>query len=357
MIELACQLRRGAFRLDLATRLDSPATGIFGPSGSGKSSLLHALAGLVPAQRAYLRVDGETLVASARRPRPHRRRIGLVFQDHRLFPHLSVRANLLYGRRPNAGPALDEVVELLDIGPLLERRPRACSGGQAQRIALGRALLAAPRLLLLDEPLSSLDDRLKREILPYLRRIRETWGIPLIMVSHDLDELLSVTDRILFLEAGTCRGQGTIAELAQRPELVGLLHDCGLVFALHGRLEQDAVVGGACVHCDGPTGLRIDCGRQALADGSRVEVLLRPEDIVLARGPGTGTSLRNRCPGRVRAITAGAQPGSALVTVDIGADAPCLAALSQQSCHELGLESGVAVTVLWKAMAARVRAC
>ncbi|MFW5751153.1 MAG: molybdenum ABC transporter ATP-binding protein [Planctomycetota bacterium] len=357
MIELACHLRRGGFSLELDTRLDSPATGIFGPSGSGKSSLLHALAGLIPAERVTVRVGGATLVAGPRRPRPHHRRIGLVFQDHRLFPHLSVRANLLYGRRAQTTPDFAEIVDLLDIAPLLERRPRACSGGQRQRIALGRALLAAPRLLLLDEPLSSLDDRLKREILPYLRRIRETCGIPLIMVSHDLDELLSVTDRILFLESGRCRGQGTIAELAQRPELVSLLHDCGLVFALHGHLEQDDTGKPACVCCDGPAGARIHCGPQQLSNGSRVEVLLRPEDVVIARTAGGRSSLRNRCPGLVRAITPGPQPGSALVTVDIGTDAPCLAAVSQASCAKLALAPGVLVEAQWKAMAARVRAC
>ena len=208
MLDLDIRFRRPDFELRIQHRFAQGVTGICGPSGSGKSSLLALVAGLLKPEQGQIRYEDEVLVDVAhRRFVPvHRRRFGLVFQDGLLFPHLSVRANLLYGW-PHREPAqsrftLAAVSDLLEIGALLERQPAQLSGGERQRVALGRALLASPRLLLLDEPLSALDSRLKAQILPFLKRIRDETRLPMLYVSHAADELAYIADEILQIEQG-----------------------------------------------------------------------------------------------------------------------------------------------------------
>ena len=208
MLEFDLAYRRGDFSLDARADAGGGVTGIFGPSGSGKSTLLALIGGLLRPQRGLLRLDGEVLVdtdAGIHVP-AWQRHVGLVFQDGQLFPHLSVRRNLRYGLERLA-PAqrrygFEQVVDLLEIGALLERRPALLSGGERQRVALGRALLYSPRVLLLDEPLSSLDERLKRQILPFLRRIKEETRVPMLYVSHARAEIDYLADRVLTMEDG-----------------------------------------------------------------------------------------------------------------------------------------------------------
>ena len=202
MLELDLDWHRGDYALHAQARLEARATGLCGDSGSGKSTLLALIAGLRRPDRGRITLDGEALVDTARGlwlP-PERRHIGLVFQDAQLFPHLDVRANLLYGHDLRA-PAerhfrLDDIVALLEIGHLLERRPRGLSGGEKQRVALGRALLQSPRLLLLDEPLAALDDSRKRQILPFLLRIRDELKMPLLYVSHARAEVDYLAEQV-----------------------------------------------------------------------------------------------------------------------------------------------------------------
>lgn len=206
MLELDFAFRRGDFCLRIDERLDAPITGLVGPSGCGKSTLLAAIAGLVRPQTGRIALNGVELLSTNAWLPPHRRRIGLVFQDNQLFPHLSVRNNLLYGYRnlPAAERrfGLEAVAGLLEIGQLLDRRPQHLSGGERQRVALGRAIFYAPRLLLLDEPLASLDERLKEQILPFLLRIHREFGIPMIYVSHALGEVEYLTRHWLVMAAG-----------------------------------------------------------------------------------------------------------------------------------------------------------
>ena len=206
MLDLALSHRRGEFRLDVALRIERQVCGVFGPSGSGKTTLLSLIAGLLRPESGHLRVGERTLVDSAAGiclP-PEQRRIGYLFQDGCLFPHMSVLGNLRYGlrRRRGGGPQIDEVVEVLGLGDLLGRGAQLLSGGERQRVALGRALLAAPELLLLDEPLASLDDGLKERILPYLARITERFSLPTLYVSHSREELDELATRIVRMEAG-----------------------------------------------------------------------------------------------------------------------------------------------------------
>jgi molybdate transport system ATP-binding protein len=207
-IAVAVTHRQGDFALDVSFAAEGRVVALFGPSGSGKTSVLNVIAGLirpksarvVVGERVLTDTDGGVFVA------PHKRRVGYVFQEGRLFPHLTVRRNLMYGRRftPPAEhwAKPDEIVALLGIGPLLDRAPRTLSGGEKQRVAIGRALVASPRLLLMDEPLASLDEDRKRETLPYIERLRDELSIPMVYVSHSLAEVERLTGQIVRLDNG-----------------------------------------------------------------------------------------------------------------------------------------------------------
>ena len=207
-LEVSAEALLGDFVLDAAFASDSRVTAIFGPSGSGKTSVLNVIAGLLRPERGRVQIDGAVLLdteAGIFLP-PHRRRIGYVFQDGRLFPHLSVKGNLLYGRmfvKPaRADTSLAEVVGLLDLGGLLERGTAALSGGEKQRVAIGRALLSSPLLLLLDEPLSSLDAKRKEEVMPFLERLRDQARMPIVYVSHELAEIERLAGTVVRMAEG-----------------------------------------------------------------------------------------------------------------------------------------------------------
>jgi molybdate transport system ATP-binding protein len=219
MLKVDIAKKLGEFTLEASFSSEGRVTGLFGASGAGKTSLINIIAGLLKPDRGVVTLDGETLddTAASRHVPPHRRRIGYVFQDARLFPHLEVRQNLDYGRRMNGlaeDPAQHKrVIELLDIGALLDRRPGKLSGGERQRVAFGRALLSRPRLLLLDEPLGALDEGRKLEILPYLVRLRDEAGIPMVYVSHDAAELRQIATQIVMLKGGHITAFGGVKVL------------------------------------------------------------------------------------------------------------------------------------------------
>jgi molybdate transport system ATP-binding protein len=219
MLRVDIAKKLGDFTLEADFTSEGRVTGLFGASGAGKTSLINMIAGLVKPDRGTIALDGETLddpAAGVHVP-PYRRRIGYVFQDARLFPHLDVRQNLDYGRRMNRladDPAQRKrVIDLLDIGGLLDRRPGKLSGGERQRVAFGRALLSKPRLLLLDEPLGALDEGRKLEILPYLARLRDEAGIPMVYVSHDAAELRQLATQIVMLKGGRITAFGGVKVL------------------------------------------------------------------------------------------------------------------------------------------------
>jgi molybdate transport system ATP-binding protein len=214
VLAIDAEKRLGALKLNVRFEATNGATALFGPSGAGKTSVINMIAGLVTPDRGVISLDGAPLFDSAKGidVPPHRRRIGYVFQEGRLFPHLSVRQNLDYGRRmsgvPHNADEIERTAEMLDIGHLLDRRPGRLSGGERQRVAVGRALLMRPKLLLLDEPLASLDAGHKREILPYLVRLRDDAGIPIVYVSHSPAEVRRIATTVVRLDGGAVVATG-----------------------------------------------------------------------------------------------------------------------------------------------------
>ena len=215
MIQLDFRLEQGGFVLEVHARLTARITALFGPSGAGKTTVLDAIAGLRRPSRGVIAIGSRVLCDRARRidlP-PHDRRVGYVTQDVALFPHMNVRRNIEYGRRRGGKLDVDAVVTMLEIAPLVGRGVGMLSGGERQRVALARALMSAPDLLLLDEPLAAVDFELRRRILPYLERVRDWLGVPIVYVTHDRDELLRLAEHVVVLERGSVARAGTPAEV------------------------------------------------------------------------------------------------------------------------------------------------
>ena len=349
--------RLGAF--DLQCDVDLPLSGLtalFGISGSGKSTLINLVAGLHRPDQGRIAVGAEVFFDHAQGINVpiERRALGVVFQDPRLFPHLSVRQNLLFGfrrageraRSPRA--TLDAVVQLLGIGELLERRPHTLSGGERQRVAIGRALLAQPRLLLMDEPLASLDAARKAEVLPYIERLRDEYDVPILYVSHALDEVLRVATAMIVLEQGRAVASGQLADVLARPEVRERL----------GGAELGALVFGAVsAHDDRYALSTLDCGgfelhvpRVDLALGTPLRVRVRSRDVAIALTRPSDISISNRIEGVVESIVPLAGPYSE-VAVRVGAATVLLARITRESADRLGLTPNLCVWCLIKSVA------
>jgi molybdate transport system ATP-binding protein len=352
-IEVRLRHRQGDFVLDVAFAGPSPGvTALFGRSGAGKSTTVQAVAGLLRPDEGLIRVDGTTFLDTAAGIRlpPERRRVGIVFQDARLFPHMSVEANLLYGwrRAPRAERRIEPgpVVELLGIGHLMRRRPHGLSGGERQRVALGRALLAQPRLLLMDEPLASLDGPRKAEILPYLDRLRAELRLPVVYVSHAAEEVARLADRVVVLADGRVAAEGPVSEvlgllapgLAEGPE------DQGSVLEGRVRGHDDAW---RLTEVETPAG-PIVVPRVALPEGAAVRVRVRARDVIVAAERPEATSVQNALPAVVRSVAA--DPDGPFATVLLDAGGSDLAArVTRRSADRLGLAPGARVWALVKA--------
>ncbi len=355
MIEARLVLPRPGFTLDVA--LAWPARGVtalFGPSGCGKTTVLRALAGL---ERAAGRVAlGDALWqddAAGRFVPTHQRPIGYVIQEAALFPHLDVRRNLAYGlsRIPPAERRipLDQVVELLGIGHLLERQPGTLSGGERQRVAIARALATSPKLLLMDEPLAALDAKRKAEVLPYLDRLHAELGIPLVYVSHSIDEVARLADHLVIMEAGRVLADGPLPDMLARLDLpVAFGDDAGVVLdAVVG--ERDTQWQLARLDVDGEA-CRLWSRDAGLPVGRRVRLRVLARDVSLTRTPQTGTSIGNQLRGTIEAIADDDHPALALVRVRVGT-APVVARLTRRSAHALELAVGMPVWAQVKTVA------
>ncbi len=334
------------FVLEAGLEMRGRVTVIFGPSGSGKTSLLDLVAGLRRAKSAFIQLDGEVLTDTAKGIHlPARLRgIGYVPQDLALFPHLSVRQNLLFGHRPDENPKFkfDQIVELLEIGPLVPRGVTQLSGGEKQRVALARALLRSPRLLLLDEPLASLDARLKAKILPYLRRIRDTLAVPMLYVTHDRDETLSLGDEMVVLVRGKVAQTGTVQEIFNRPANLSVAGIVAVETILAGRIAETTA--GLVTVAVGDT--MLSAAEPSIPPGTGdVHVCIRAEDVALLSDAGVQGSPRNRLPGIVKTV---ARDG-AMMRVDLDCGFPLAALLTVQASEEMALQPGKRVIAVIKA--------
>lgn len=342
--------RLGSFSLDAAFATRGRLTALFGPSGSGKTTLVNLIGGLLRPDAGRIAIDGRVLVDTAARifvPK-HRRRIGYVFQDARLFPHMTVGQNLRYGRffAPAAERSddLDGVVELLGIGRLLERRPNSLSGGERQRVAIGRALLASPRLLLMDEPLASLDERRKAEIMPYVERLRDETRIPIVYVSHSVAEVARLATDIVVMDNGRVSASGPTTVILQRLDLL----------PEEERGEGGAVLEMQVLSRDDALGMTLLASRAGelhvagldAAPGSTVRIRIRARDVLVATERPRGLSALNILDGTITAIETGSGP-FADVLIDCNGVA-ISARITRQSAQMLGLSPGLHVCAVIK---------
>jgi molybdate transport system ATP-binding protein len=349
----------GKFPLDVSFEMPATGvTGLFGPSGCGKTSVLRCMAGLLRLREGYFALDGDVWQDGPLFRPAHRRPIGYVFQEASLFPHLSVRRNLLYGAPAglppaggNGGIGYDEVIDLLGLGPMLKRAPHHLSGGERQRVAMGRALLSQPKLLLMDEPLSALDRQTKDEILPFLERLHASLSLPILYVSHDMSEVERLADHLVLLEAGRVRAFGTLNALQSDPALpLAAARDASI--GVEAVVEAyDAAYGLATLSVDG---VRFLIPTPPAAKGEKRRLRIAAGDVSLTLEPTTSSTILNILP--VRIVSASPlgqnevlavlcpQPVSHMAT-------RILARVTRRSWEHLGLAEGMDVYAQVKSVA------
>lgn len=352
------KLRRKDFFLDVSAEIKDGITGVYGPSGHGKTSLLNSVAGLAKPESGFIQINGNTVFNSNQKINlaVKNRKIGYVFQDVRLFPHLSVLQNLKYGIQKNSNTevSFDEVVDILDVNPLLAKKPSECSGGEKQRIAIGRALLSGAKILIMDEPFSAVDVNLRNNIIPFLNTINQRFNIPMLVVSHDLPDLLSLTNHLLLLENGKVKALGNFQDLILDESNVGVMKGAGLynvfnlfVFAaLPAKnmvlLKSSANSFQVQVLCQ-PFYNNIEIGKQT-------KVLIRPEDISISLQPVNQISLRNQIQGTIKKIFS--KEGLSFCVVDAGEKV--LVEITEASRKNMNLDVGVTVYCLFKSAALKI---
>jgi molybdate transport system ATP-binding protein len=356
MLRVQLRKRRGDFALEVDFHAPVPGiTALFGRSGCGKSTLISLIAGLLSPDAGRVQIGEDVLVDTDRQYEvdARHRRIGVVFQDARLFPHLSVLGNLQYGakRLPRGQPtpiAFDDVVTMLGLGTMLQRRPHELSGGEKQRVALGRALLAQPRLLLLDEPLASLDLARREEVLPYLEKLRDALAIPIVYVSHQFDEVLRLATRVVLLDAGRVLADGDLAAVSRHPALREIVGPDAVGAVMSGVVERLDEAGLTVVRV-GDAEFVVD---ELVAPGQRIQIQVLARDVIVATSRPSGLSVRNVVSARVVSVTPDAGR-AVLVELDIGRTATLLARITSRASQELRLSADMQVWALIKAVSLR----
>lgn len=349
MIQASLRLPLDTFEIDVALELHQPVTALFGPSGVGKTSVLEAIAGLRDPAEGEIRIDDVVLFSSKDKIAlpPEKRRVGYVPQDALLFPHLNVRRNLRYGLRAGeTSIPLDSVIEALEIADLLEREPSTLSGGERQRVALGRALVSGPRLLLLDEPLAALDVGLKERILPYLERVRDRYRIPALVVSHDVFEVMTLCDEVVVLDRGRIVGRGAPRAVLTQPGAAGEFFRGRFENVLDVRVTSNEPDEGiTCVET--PSGLELVIPyRPHYPDpvGKQLLVGLFAEDVLLALKPPEGISARNVIAGTVEAV----EEREGIAMIRVSTPEPIYVKLTHRAVRQLGLEAQTHVHLIVK---------
>lgn len=357
MLEIRCTVRHGEFQLDVDVGLPTPGVAaLFGVSGAGKSTLIAALAGLLRPERGRIVLDGEPLFDAERglHVPAERRAVGCVFQDTRLFPHRDVRGNLEYGLR-RAGQrrqvlGFTQVVELLGLGALLARRTHQLSGGERQRVALGRALLSQPRLLLLDEPLAALDAARREELLPYFERLRDELEIPIVHVTHSFDEVIRLAQQVVVLDGGRVALCAALAQACESPVLHAITGPDVTGAVLEGTVvRRDAAEALSIVRC---AQIELRLAGAGLEPGARVRLFVAADDVAIARERPQAISTRNVLRAQVERVEQGAN--SALLHLVVGGER-LLARVTHSALRELALVAGAECFALFKAVATHGR--
>ena len=366
MLEIDISFEQGDYALSLQCHFDQKMTGIFGESGAGKSTLLHLIAGLYRPKKGRIVLNGITLFDHLKGidlP-SHQRKIALVFQDARLFPHFSIERNLRYGEK-RLSPIerrfdFEQVVDLLAISHLLKRRPHQLSGGERQRVALGRAILSSPQLLLCDEPLAALDQGLKQQIIPFLWRIKEKLSIPILYVSHDLNEILQLTDHLMMMNKGRVVGIGHLMNLLEQKNTLSLLHPVGLLNVLPMYVKNKDKLSGRCVlvHHLSTTEEKSSLlygPPHNFPIGTKVNISIRPEDIAISTSKHQQISIQNQLQGVIRRIIK--YDERYLIEVFVGKNLSSYSLLSEITLHameKLQLKVDKKVWCLLKSHAIRI---
>ena len=340
--------RYQAFTLDCAAQFPRGATAIFGPSGSGKTTILDSIAGMTAPDDGEIVVDGSPVFSASRRidQPPERRRFGYVFQHGALFPHMTVRQNVMYGynltprdeRRLNP----DDVARLLGVAPLMDRRVTNLSGGERQRVALARALSASPRLLLLDEPMASLDAASRASIITYLKQVTELLETPMIFVSHSLSEVMALAPRTLAIREGRVVARGPTAEVMAHPDVAAFADYSTLENILEARLTaSDPAAGTSTIRVGN---IQLTGPATGVSPGAPITISLRAGDIILSLGAPPMMSARNAIPAAIQDLRDAG--GRALAHFDIGAN--LVAEITPAAARELQLRPGVQVHLIIK---------
>jgi len=353
VIDLSIEVPLAAFTLRVEAALAGRVTVILGPSGSGKTSLLETVAGLRPKARGRIALDGQVLQDDARRLRlaPERRRVGYVPQDSGLFPHLSVLGNVRFGARGGDEGRVESAIDTLGLRPLLGRSPGALSGGERQRVALARALASDPRVLLLDEPLASVDVELKERILPYLLRVRQDWRVPMLYVTHNVGEALVLADHVLVLRAGAVEASGAPSQLLSSPLMARQVAVGGIENIFPVRvLSHDTSAGVTRLRTESGLDVAVPLASARLP-GSTATLAIRAEDVLVAVEPVRGLSARNVYEGRITRLD---QTGiDVLVGVEVAGGSTWLARLTPGAVRELQLALDGRVWLAVKSHSAR----
>ena len=356
-LEFDLYLRRKDFVLNVKAEISDGITGIFGPSGHGKTSLLHAIAGIAVPDFGSVKIKGKPVFNSEQKINlaTRKRNVGYVFQDIRLFPHLSIVKNLKYGcSRKSCDINFQEVVNTLKIQHLLRKKPAECSGGEKQRIAIGRAILCGAKIMLMDEPFSGIDVNLRKEIIPFLILVNKTFNIPMVIVSHDLPDLLSLTENLILINWGKIVAKGKFHNLILFEQNLKLLHESGwynvlnlYVFAF---LQSKNII--ILKNATGELSLQVvyNSFQAKLELKKEVKVLIKPENIILAKQPVLNISLRNQIQGTIVKIFI--KDGYAYCIINIGLN--IIVEITEASQKNMNLKAGEKVFCLFKSVSLKI---
>ena len=356
-LSLYIKIRRNSFQLNVRCNVPNGITGIFGPSGHGKTSLLNAIAGTVKPDEGKIVIRNRVVFDSAQNINiaTKNRKVGYVFQDIRLFPHYTIKKNLTYGRKEKTFDKLfRDVVDVLNITDIINKKPEECSGGEKQRVAIGRAILSGAEVLLMDEPFSALDVNLRKEIIPFLNEVSRKFNLPILIVSHDLPDLLSLTNQLILLKEGNLLAQGKFHNLILDEKNLDAMHESGWHSALHlyvfSILEDKNLV----LLKSNRSNLQIQVLKQTLSApvniNQRLRVLIKPENIALAKQPVSTISLRNQIKGTIKRVFV--KNGLAYCVVDVGEN--IIAEVTEASQKNMSLAPGEKVYCLFKSVALKV---